>query len=583
MRDHSPGPPAAPPPGSHRPRPSGKGGRVGLLPAATATVIAASGYGVALAGWSSTVVIGAGICAAVGCTAVLTGGWVGGRRAESAELTRLSRDREQQDAAIRQLSERLRVGIGEITALAERVRRDEQVTQAAPPAAVPTGPEPLNQLSHVVQQTLYAGHSAVIAAGTRQQVDAFVSIARKLQALVTRSLERLDGVEREVEDPELLDALFQIDHLITRVHRAVENIAILGGAVPRHINSPVPLATLLRQAVAETEHFARVRVIRPPAGYLVVGHAAAEAIHLVAELAENATRYSPPDTQVSIRPQAVAAGIVVEIDDRGLGLTGDQAAQLNRLLDDPEHVDVNQQLRDGRTGLLVTARIARRRGLTVRLQSNVYGGTQAVVLFPHSVLYQEQSAPAQAAKARPEPAMAARTQHQPTRAPAPAPAMAAEPLPPAVTTPGWDAAPAPTASHAPQHGPGQAPVRAAVPRPRQELPQRTGRPRPGPTTAAAPPPVPDVPSPAPDARPPLAQRAAHGSYLAPELRAATPEQPLPTPAGGEAQPDGPVVDLWQRYSQGYRQATEPAPATSGHALPAASPMTPPASPTSQES
>ncbi|MBO1329915.1 sensor histidine kinase KdpD [Streptomyces sp. VRA16 Mangrove soil] len=565
MRDHAPGQPAAPPPGPQRPRPSGAGARVGLVPAATATVLAASGYGVALAGWSPAGVLGAGICAAVGCTAALTGGWVGARRAQARELLERSRDREQQDAVIRQLAQRLDSGIGELTALAERVRRDEQVTQAAPPAAVPTGPEPLDQLGRAVQQTLYAGHAAVVAAGTRQQVDAFVSIARKLQALVTRSLERLDGVEREVEDPELLDALFQIDHLITRVHRAVENIAILGGAVPRHINSPVPLATLLRQAVAETEHFARVRVIRPPAGYLVVGHAAAEAIHLVAELAENATRYSPPDTQVSIRPQAVAAGIAVEIDDRGLGLTGDQTAQLNRLLADPEHIDVNQQLRDGRTGLLVAARIARRRGLTVRLQSNVYGGTQAVVLFPHAVLHQEQPAPA-----------AEQPRHHP------APAQAAEPPTPIAAPAAWGAAPAPSPAYAPEPGPvpvpvpvpDPAPAHVPVPRPRQELPQRPSRVRQVP--AAAP-----LPAPAADERPPLAQRAAHGSYLAPELRAATPGQPLP--AEDPAAPHGPVTDLWQRYSQGYRQATEPAAATSRHALPAVSPMTPPASPTSQES
>lgn len=564
MRDHAPGPPAAPPPGALRPRPSGKGARVGLVPATTATVIAASGYGAALAGWSPAVTIGAGICAAVGCTAALTGGWVAARRAESEALLQRSQDRDQHDLVIRQLTARLETGIGEIAALAERVRRDEPVTQSAPPTAVPTGPEPLDQLGRAVQQVLHAGHAAVIAAGTRQQVEAFVSIARKLQALVTRSLERLDGVEREVEDPELLDALFQIDHLITRVHRAVENIAILGGAVPRHINSPVPLATLLRQAVAETEHFARVRVIRPPAGYLVVGHAAAEAIHLVAELAENATRYSPPNTQVSIRPQAVAAGIAVEIDDRGLGLPGDQAAQLNRLLAEPEHVDVNQQLRDGRTGLLVAARIAHRRGLSVRLQSNVYGGTQAVVLFPHSVLHQEQSAPAPAAQ------------------PQPAPATATAPRQPAASA-GWTAAPAPTATQrpAPAPAPAPAPVSASVPRPRQELPQRTGRPRPAPAPAA-PAPEPDL-APAADGRPPLAQRAAHGSYLAPELRAATPEQPLPAPAYDESVPGEPVADLWQRYTKGYRQATEPAPATSGHPLPAASPMTPPASPTSQES
>lgn len=209
--------------------------------------------------------------------------------------------------------------------------------------------------------------------------------------------------------------------------------------MPRHFSSPVPLATVLRQAVAEIEHYPRVRVLPPPSGYEVLGHSAVEIIHLIAELAENATKFSPPHTQVMIRAQMAASGMVVEIEDRGLGMPAEVRDEMNRLLAQPELFDVDQQLQDGRTGLFVVAKIARRRGLAVQLQENLYGGVQAVLVLSHSVLSESragQKAAAQKPAAPPAPA-----EPEPTRAPAPVASRRAQPLPAAVD---------PARSHAPR-------------------------------------------------------------------------------------------------------------------------------------
>jgi hypothetical protein len=211
-------------------------------------------------------------------------------------------------------------------------------------------------------------------------------VAQRLHALVNRTLERLDTLERGVEDPDLLGGLFGVDHLVTQFRRQVENLAVLGGAVPRRINKPVPLPTVFRQSGAEIEQFSRVRVIQPPEGTLH-GYAAAEVVHLLAELIENAARFSPPDTQVTLRAQHVPAGLAIEIDDRGrLSMSAEKLQRMNQLLSAPENFDIRKQVEDGQIGLYVVAQIARRHQIRVVLQGNIFGGTQAVVVVPRELL-----------------------------------------------------------------------------------------------------------------------------------------------------------------------------------------------------
>lgn len=132
------------------------------------------------------------------------------------------------------------------------------------------------------------------SAGNEQKVEVFVNLARRLQSLVHREIQILDELEHEVEDPDLLKGLFQVDHLATRIRRHAENLAVLGGAVSRRQwSNPVTMTEVLRSAIAEVEQYPRVKLVPPMDGTLR-GHAVADVIHLLAELVENATVFSAP-------------------------------------------------------------------------------------------------------------------------------------------------------------------------------------------------------------------------------------------------------------------------------------------------
>lgn len=281
-----------------------------------------------------------------------------------------------------------------IARLLEQISRGERPQLLEPaPHAVAQG-NPFADLEQTLRLAQHQALAAVAEAGARQQVDVFVNIAQRLHALVNRALARLDDLESEVEDPDLLGGLFGVDHLVTQFRRQVESLAVMGGAVPRRINKPVPLPTVLRQGVAEIEQYARVRVIQPPEGTLP-GYAAAEVIHLLAELVENAARFSAPETQVTLRAERVPAGLAIEIDDRGLPMAPEKLDRMNRLLTRPDQFDIREQLEDGRIGLFVVAQIARRHDIDVALRRNIYGGTQAVVVLPSALLDAAPPAPAQ--------------------------------------------------------------------------------------------------------------------------------------------------------------------------------------------
>ncbi|MEU6660007.1 ATP-binding protein [Streptomyces sp. NPDC046821] len=518
---------------------------LGTAPAGTVAVLAGGAFAVSAAGASGPLVWGAGVGAGVCCAAVLAAA----RRAANSTADALTKQRAENDAAvgewIRHLTALAADGHQSVARTAEQLRGGDRPEAPAPVPDQAPATHAFGALEQHLQHFRHTAQTAVIQAGTRQQVDAFVNIARRLQLLVTRALKQLDDAERVVEDPEHLDRLYTIDHLVTRVHRAVESLAVLGGAVPRHFSSPVPLATVLRQAVAEIEHYPRVRVLPPPSGYEVLGHAAVETIHLIAELAENATKFSPPHTQVMIRAEMASSGMVVEIEDRGLGMAAEVREEMNRLLAQPELFDVDQQLQDGRTGLFVVAKIARRRGLVVQLQENLYGGVQAVVVLSHSVLSETraaraaaQNSPQQTAQKAAVPAMAAHAPAapEPHRAPAPAVTRPAQPLPPAV-----DPARPDTAREV-----------TAVTTPPPPLPQRQ---TPNSTPAAPAAPAQDA-----TGRPVLAQRNKdRRSHLSPQLR----EQGPAADIG-----DGESIDagLLARFTAGLERAEHDDRATPGSAV-----------------
>ncbi|MEU6086569.1 ATP-binding protein [Streptomyces sp. NPDC047085] len=223
-------------------------------------------------------------------------------------------------------------------------------------------------------------------AGSEQKLEVFVNLARRLQSLVHREISILDDLENEIEDPDLLKGLFHVDHLATRIRRHAENLAVLGGAVSRRQwSNPVSMTEVLRSAIAEVEQYSRVKLVPPIDGELR-GHAVADVIHLLAELVENATVFSAPHTQVLLRANLVTSGLAVEVEDRGLGMPVGEQNKMNALLADPDQVNVASLLADGRIGLYVVSQLARRHGIGVRLQTNIYGGVQAVLVVPQALL-----------------------------------------------------------------------------------------------------------------------------------------------------------------------------------------------------
>ncbi|MFE0700877.1 ATP-binding protein [Streptomyces sp. NPDC058872] len=282
---------------------------------------------------------------------------------------------------------------GELRTVVELLRKGEALPpRPARPAATGTGDE-FDLLSEELTRSHEAAVSAVVEAsrlsssvGNEQKVEVFVNLARRLQSLVHREIQLLDELENEVEDPELLKGLFHVDHLATRIRRHAENLAVLGGAISRRQwSSPVTMTEVLRSSIAEVEQYPRVKLV-PPIDGTLRGHAVADVIHLLAELVENATLFSAPNTTVLLRAQYVTAGLAIEVEDRGLGMPVTEQNKMNALLADPDQVNVAHLLQDGRIGLFVVSALARRHGIAVRLQSNIYGGVQAVLVLPQGLL-----------------------------------------------------------------------------------------------------------------------------------------------------------------------------------------------------
>ncbi|WP_435111195.1 nitrate- and nitrite sensing domain-containing protein [Nocardiopsis synnemataformans] len=238
---------------------------------------------------------------------------------------------------------------------------------------------------NIAQRTAVA--AAVKQADIRAGVNrVFLGIAHRHQSLLQRQLQLLDRVEREEEDPDLLESLFQLDHLATRGRRHAENLIILGGAQPgRRWRHPVPLVDILRGAISETEEYTRVRLTSVP-DLSLSGAAVADVIHMLAELVENATAYSPPHTQVTIATESVPKGVAVEIEDRGLGMTEEVLTSSNRTLSEAPEFDVMTSGGDSRLGLFVVARLAAKHDIRVQLRHSPYGGTRAVVLVPGALV-----------------------------------------------------------------------------------------------------------------------------------------------------------------------------------------------------
>jgi signal transduction histidine kinase len=211
--------------------------------------------------------------------------------------------------------------------------------------------------------------------------DIFVNLSRRTQGLVERQLKLIDRLESSEQDPQQLDNLFQLDHLATRMRRNSENLLVLAGTdAANRSGRPVRLVDVLRAAVSEVEQYQRLVLQQPPA-VLVLGRSASDLVHLLAELLDNATHFSPPDSHVMVSSDVTADGsVAIEVADRGVGMTEAELAQANERLASPPLVDASVSRR---MGLFVVGRLARRHGIDVRLRCGEGGvGVWASVVMP---------------------------------------------------------------------------------------------------------------------------------------------------------------------------------------------------------
>jgi len=210
----------------------------------------------------------------------------------------------------------------------------------------------------------------------------YVSLARRSQVLLHRQLDLLDAMVRRQRDPAELHELYRVDYLATRMRRHSESLLILSGIAPgRGWRDPIPLSDILRAAVAEIENSARVQIWAVPKVSLS-GGSVADVIHLLAELVENATAFSPPSTQVQLRAARMREGVLIEIEDSGFGMKDDALADANRKIQS-EKVDL---LDAKQIGLFVVNRLRERQGLRVEIRHSQSGGVTAAVLIPEGLM-----------------------------------------------------------------------------------------------------------------------------------------------------------------------------------------------------
>jgi signal transduction histidine kinase len=215
----------------------------------------------------------------------------------------------------------------------------------------------------------------------------FVNLSRRSQSLIERQIALIDSLEQGEQDSGRLSSLFRLDHLATRMRRNSENLLVLAGhEASRRWSQPVPLVDVLRAAISEIEQYERV-VLNVQPGIAVVGQAVNDVVHLVAELVENATTFSPEDTQVYVSGQPLTSGgVLLDISDSGVGISEQEMAHANWRLDNPPVVDVGVSRR---MGLFVVGRLAARHGVRVRLRHAPSGGLTALVWLPDTVATQE--------------------------------------------------------------------------------------------------------------------------------------------------------------------------------------------------
>ncbi len=265
----------------------------------------------------------------------------------------------------------------------DRLQRGELTRQEAAAAPLDIRSDETGQVARafnaVYQEAVrVADELAALRASLR---GTFLNLARRSQRLIERQLELIEGLKQGAE-PEVVERLLGLDHLAARMRRNAESLVVLSGAeAPRRWSYPVPLGQVVRAAMGEVEDTDRVELL-PFGDVGLSGEAVADVVHLLAELIENATSFSPPGTKVQIAGQEASNGYVIEVEDRGLGISDEELIEANERLSDPSAVDsaLSRML-----GLSVVGRLAQRHGIRAQLRHSWYGGVTALVLLPRDL------------------------------------------------------------------------------------------------------------------------------------------------------------------------------------------------------
>ncbi|MEM9135408.1 MAG: ATP-binding protein [Actinomycetota bacterium] len=255
---------------------------------------------------------------------------------------------------------------------------------------LPEGPhsrlaELLNDIQNSAHRAVAVQHEAIQG----RLGDLVVNLVRRNQSLLDRQLESIDELETSEENPTRLEQLYGLDLLATRMRRNAESLLVLAGSEPpRRRNGPVSTSDIVRVAVSEIENYRQVSFSGLDDGVVVPG-AVVDVAHLLSELLENATSFSPPDSTVTVDGRRTDDGYEITVSDSGIGLSPDQAEQFNRVLASPPGLsfDMSRSL-----GLMVVGRLAQRHNIDVALTPGSPMGTTATVILPTSLL-SEQTTP----------------------------------------------------------------------------------------------------------------------------------------------------------------------------------------------
>lgn len=248
-----------------------------------------------------------------------------------------------------------------------------------------SGPDEVGELA----RSFAALHSTLVDVANRQMEilrkgvsEIFVTLARRNGSLVDRQLALIDELEAKEEDPDILDGYYRLDHLATRMRRNAESLLVLAGSEsPRMWSEPLEMDDVVRAAISEVDEYQRIDVLAlEPA--LLKGKVVTDLAHLMSELLDNATQFSPPSERVRVTGLFDDHGYVITIADSGLGMSEERMAELNRLIEDPPVLGLALE---PTLGMYVVARLAARHGIKVRLVPGV-PGTSVRITIPRELL-----------------------------------------------------------------------------------------------------------------------------------------------------------------------------------------------------